>query len=160
MWIVSSQQGQSPTAVTVPAVVPLRRRSTEEKLYLRSTLAVTYQDHPIFGGERKLTTEYYAHTLSASPTLKPSMYSWEWNAAEPTYPHVHVARSEPSAKGLGKLHIPTGRVFYESVLMFLIHDHDVQPAREDWAEVLGDSLHRVMKYSTWGGGGRPGQPGP
>lgn len=153
IWkLTSPPQGGVPSAVTVPTVVPLRRRSSEDRIYLRSTLQVHYQDDPRHQGERKVSTENYAHTVGRSADLKPGMYSWEWSAAEPTYPHVHVGRSDPAFHGLGKLHIPTGRVFFEHVLLFLVNEHDVQPARDDWLEVLGDSLHRVLKYSTWGGG--------
>jgi hypothetical protein len=137
-------------ALTNPPVVPLR--VGESRIYLRSTIQFTYAEHPRFPGEKKAATHQYAHTVGESETLKPQLYSWEWAAAEPTYPHLHLRRSDPAFEGLGKLHIPTGRVFYEDVLRFLIQEHEVEPARDDWDNVLVDTFSRVSTYATWGGG--------
>lgn len=153
-WVVV-REGDLLVARTVPAVVDLRCRSSDNRLYLRSTLQFTYEDDPRFPGERKVSTKDYAHTVASSPELSPQLYSWEWSASEPQYPHVHVRRGDADFKGLGKLHIPTGRVFFEHVLLFLIAEHDVQHVRDDWESALGESLGRVRKYSTWGGGSAP-----
>lgn len=136
-------------AVTVPDVVPLRT-SDDNKLFLRSTIGFKYIAHEQYTGERKVSTLEYAHTVGRTETLKPQLYSWEWSPQKPDYPHVHVRRSDPDFHGLGDLHIPTGRVFFEHVLLFLINEHGVDPVVDDWQEKLGDSLRRVSSYSTWG----------
>lgn len=110
----------------------------------------TYEDHPKFDGERKVGTHGYAHTLAESAELKPQLYSWEWAAAEPVYPHLHLRRSDRAFKGIGKLHIPTGRVFFEDVLLFLISEHDVEPVRDDWESTLTESYRRVVSFASWG----------
>ncbi len=114
-----------------------------------------YSDHPHYPNERKVTTLDYAHTVSRDESLKPQLYSWEWTSSEPMYPHVHVRRSDPNFDGLGKLHVPTGRVFFEHVLLFLILEHGIAPCRDDWRGVLTESFRRVSTFATWGGGPAP-----
>jgi len=151
IWLVSPGGDGVFTALTAPPIVPLR--VDEEKLWLRSTLQFSYVDDLRFGGrERKASTHFYAHTVGETDRLKPQLYSWEWASSEPTYPHLHLRRADPAFHGLGKLHIPTGRVFYEDVLRFLIAEHGVEPAREDWQKALDDSFRRVSNYASWGGG--------
>jgi len=41
---------------------------------------------------------------------------------------------------LPKLHVPTGRVPLELVLWDLIAEWDVKPKRDDWRELLQDSI--------------------
>lgn len=144
------QQGGM-SAFTRPLAVPLKTRPGDS-IHLQSTIRYAYIDHPQFRGERKVSTNFYAHTVGVSEELEPQLYSWEWSSAEPTYPHLHVRRGNIDYRGLGKLHIPTGRIFFEHVLLFLIKEHDVEPARPDWEDVLSVSLRRVSTYSTWGGG--------
>jgi hypothetical protein len=81
-------------------------------LFLRSSLKFDYGDDARHPGERKVNTNLYAHTVGTAERLKPQLYSWEWAAAEPTYPHIHIRRADPGYHGLGKLHIPTERVFF------------------------------------------------
>jgi hypothetical protein len=156
IWTVSPTLDDSGAFIarTNPVEVALRT-SGGGRLYLRSIIRFSYGEHPKFTGERKVFTHEYAHTVGADQSLKPQLYSWEWNTAEPTYPHVHVRRSDPQHKGLGKLHIPTGRVFFEDVLLFLIKEHDVEPQGDNWRMKLSDSLHRVSTYASWGGGVAP-----
>lgn len=151
IWVVSRVPGtDTHNAFTVPEVLPLA--TGDERLFLRSTIQFVYSDHPDYPGERKVSTLLYAHTVGATDTLKPQLYSWEWSSAEPTYPHLHVRRGDPAFRGLGKLHVPTGRVFYEHVLLFMVKEHGVQPARDDWQKVLSENFRRVSAYARWGGG--------
>jgi hypothetical protein len=136
--------------VTNPPAVPLKTDGV--RIFLRSTIQFTYVVDPRHDGERKVSTHEYAHTVGGEETLKPQMYSWEWASAEPTYPHLHLRRSDPAFAGLGKLHIPTGRVFYEDVIRFLMKEHGVVPDRDDWEAVLNESFGRVSTHATWGGG--------
>jgi len=138
------------TALTNPPIVHLR--TPDGRLFLRSTLQFSYVDDLRFKGERKASTHFYAHTVGESDRLRPQLYSWEWASSEPTYPHLHLRRSDPAFHGLGKLHIPTGRVFYEDVLRFLIAEHEVEPVRDDWRDVLNESFRRVSSFASWGGG--------
>lgn len=140
------------SAVTVPSPTLRLQTTSGDPIYLRSTLGFVYVDDERHDGERKVSTKEYAHTVGESETLKPQLYSWEWSESEPRYPHLHVRRANPEFHGLGNFHIPTGRVYFEAVLLFLIQEHDVVTRRDDWLEVLSDSFRRVSTYSTWGGG--------
>ena len=152
-WIVApSLQGDRFNAITVPDVIALNTSGDGPRLFLRSTIQFTFEDNKAYAGERKASTVLYAHTVGAAESLKPQLYSWEWSSVEPVHPHVHVRRGDPDFHGLGKLHIPTGRVFYEHILIFLIAEHDVKTCRADWKAVLDDGFQRVSSYATWGGG--------
>ena len=153
MWRVGPRD-EGFAAFTVPPVVTLRTVGGIP-LYLRSTLEIDYGDHPDFDGERKVNTFSYAHTVGRSDSLKPHFYSWEWAAVEPMYPHVHVRMKDPDYHGLGKLHIPTGRVFFEEILLFPLAEHQVAPQRDDSKAVLEESLRRVLMWSSWGSRQRP-----
>ena len=152
IWLVSPVPGSSDehSAITNPPAIHLKAGNSS--LFLRSTLRFTYVDNERFRGERKVSTCHYAHTVGESEFLKPQLYSWEWASSEPRYPHLHIRRSDPAFHGLGKLHIPTGRVFYEDVLRFLIAEHGVEVARADWQDVLDESFRRVSTFASWGGG--------
>jgi hypothetical protein len=120
-------------------------------IYLRSSIEGECTDDPNHDGERKVTTHRYAHTVGETADLSRQLFSWEWVSTEPTYPHLHLKRSDPLFKGLGKLHIPTGRAFFEDVVRFLIQGHDVKPSRDDWDPVLKECLGQVASNATWGG---------
>lgn len=155
VWNIAPRPDGSWIVFTVPAVIELGCDG-DERLFLRSTIRFVYVDSEKYPREKKVSTLEYAHTVGRTPELKPQLYSWEWNSAEPRYPHVHVRRGDPDHKGLGKLHIATGRVFLETVLLFLADDHGVRWTSENARQGLLDSLDRVMTYSTWGGGALPG----
>lgn len=138
-------------AHTVPSGVLRLKTSKGQRLYVQSWIDFAYSDHPHYAGERKVTTLRYAHRVSDDPAFEAQMFAWEWNSATGHDPHVHVNRGHPEAKGFGKLHIPTGRVFLEQIVAFLVRDLGVVPRRDDWARVLDANLDRVSRFATWGG---------
>lgn len=133
--------GDSWRATTSPTVIRLWDSQHEDALYLRSTIEYAYVDDPKHAGERKVSTLGYAHTVGTDPDMATEMYSWEWQDGASPYPHLHLGR--------GKLHLPTGRVFFEHVLLFLIMDLG-REARDGWEGVLGDHLGRLARHETWG----------
>lgn len=144
------------STVTVPDVLPLKTSAPSDKvstdrLYLRATQRFTYGDHPMYAGDRKVFTEEYIYTLANDEDLADELYSWQWHPAAFPEPHVHVMRGQSGAAGLGKLHIPTGRVAFEQVLKFAILDHGVVPAmdRDQAIAVLDESLRRFQAFRTW-----------
>ena len=151
IWLVAPvlhEPGQW-AAITEPRAVPVWNSTHTERLYFRSTIRFHYGDHPKYSGERKANTDFYAHTVAREEDMSRQLYSWEWDPTAWSWPHVHVDRA--AGGPLGKLHIPTGRVFFENMLIFLIEEHGTQPARTDWKHVLGETLRRVSSFSTWGG---------
>lgn len=138
-------------AFTVPEVVPLRT-SIRESIYLRASQRFTYMDHPDRKGERKVSTLEYAYTLAEDQGLHRQFCSWEWQPAggsASSQPHVHVRRGCPEARGLGKLHIPTGRVAFEQVLEYAMSDHDVVPISADALDGMRESLRRFSTHKSW-----------
>ena len=118
IWLVTPVGGETDTALTNLPVVRLRRSHCSSR-----GPAVDPSVHCIGMicaglGERKVSTQHYArHTVGGrGDGLKPQLYSWEWRSL-PTHipPSADLRRSDPQFHGLGKLHIPTGRVFYEDV---------------------------------------------
>jgi hypothetical protein len=62
--------------------------------------------------------------------------------------HVRASYS-PLGVTLGKLHLPTGRVAFEEVIVCLLNELDVLPARDDWEQVLNETFLRFRTYRTW-----------
>lgn len=138
-------------AFTVPDLVPIPRSDvageTRRPLWLQATQVFTYVDDERYPGERKVRTADYAYTVSNEDHRE--LYSWQWHPSvgDWTLPHVHVHRDLDG--GTGKLHIPTGRVAFEHVLLFLRRDHGMELARDDADAILEDCLDRFMRYRTW-----------
>ncbi len=63
---------------------------------------------------------------------------------------MHIGRAHPRLGELGRLHVPSGRIAFEQVLLFVIDELGVVPAREAAREVLGEVLERFRQYRTWG----------
>ncbi len=137
------------TAFTVPETLALKRQDGS-RLYLRATQRFMYGDHPEFKKERKVVTLGYAYTLSDDESLRPEWFSWQWqsDAAEP---HLHVGRGDPKFGSLGKLHVPTGRVAFEHILLFAIEEQGVVCAigREAAVDQVKDCLRRFVAFRTW-----------
>jgi hypothetical protein len=72
---------------------------------------------------------------------------WQPEGGTRPGPHAHVKRGCPEHRGLGKLHIPTGRVAHEQVLYFLMTDLGAVAVAE--TKGLDDSLRRFRKFKTW-----------
>lgn len=149
-WVVTSERGGvSPAAVTIPSALRLRRGDGE--VYLRSTLSFSYEDDSRYAGERKVTTRDYAHTVSETMDGG-ELFSWQWHPSTANridFPHLHVYRGVRESEGLGKLHIPTGRVAFEQVLLFLIDEMDVDLARADGRSKLDESFRKFKTYRQW-----------
>lgn len=150
-FVLPTGDGVVWNAETRPSPVVLRCGDSG-RLHLWSSLQFEYVDHPDRAGERKVRTCHYAHTVSRDDMSTDEVFSWQWHPLEtgPTYPHLHVHGTELLGQTLHKLHIPTGRVFLEDVLSFLIEDLRVTPASADWRTVLADNLGRVNTHGTWG----------
>jgi hypothetical protein len=139
-------------AVTAPSPVSLHQKDGGT-LYLQAMQRFTFVDHPDFKGERKVSTQEYAYTLSPHDDLRVGLFCWEWNPNSEVWPdpHAHVLRGDPEARGLGKLHLPTGRVALEDVLKFCIVHQGVETIgnHDDAMAGLEDSLRRFRGFATW-----------
>lgn len=111
-----------------------------------------------FEGEWKSSTLEYIYEVRVDPdSVEPSdrvdLFGWHWHPLTTPArlePHMHVRTPYPALGAtLGKLHLPTGRVSFEEVILFLICELGVTPVREDWEEVLAETLMRFKTYRTW-----------
>jgi hypothetical protein len=104
-----------------------------------------------FRGEYKVRTLAYVYKLEVADAGE--LISWHWHpltTPDRPNPHVHITADNPGlGRGLGELHVPTGRVSFEEVARFLIRDLDVQPARDDHLEILAEAEERFRTFRTW-----------
>lgn len=66
--------------------------------------------------------------------------------------HVHVGGVLPGLD-LNKIHVPTGRIAIEDVIVLLVQDFGVK-AKRGWQKALTAERHWFETNQTWGGGGR------
>ncbi len=149
MALGSSAQTRAFVTLSVPAIVAMAR-ADGDPLHLRATQEFHLDDHPQFPGERKVVTDAYAYTLSESPELADELLAWHWQPESGREPHMHIGRAHARLGELGRLHVPSGRIAFEQVLLFVIDELEVVPAREDAKEVLSEVLERFRQYRTWG----------
>ena len=111
-----------------------------------------------FEGEYKARTLEYIYEVRVEPDAisesdRIDLMGWHWHpltTPDRLDPHMHVRAPYPAlGKTLGKLHIPTGRVAFEEVVVFLITELGVLPARADWEKVVEETLARFRTYRTW-----------
>jgi hypothetical protein len=107
-----------------------------------------------FEGEWKARTLAYIYEVRVEGEDEPQLLGWHWHPLETPHraePHVHV-RVEHESLGvpLPKLHLPAGRVAFEELVLLLIRDLGVRPARDDWEAIIEDTWGRFRAFRTWG----------
>lgn len=139
-------------SIVVPEpIIELRRRASDP-LYLTATQTFHFDDDERFAGERKVFTDAYAYTLSDDSAMGSELFAWHWHPdAGREDPHLHVGRRHATHGELGKLHIPSGRIAFEEVLLFAIDELGVEPRPSvDGAKaVLAETLHSFRKFRRW-----------
>lgn len=81
----------------------------------------------------------YFYTLRDLEGQEVVAYHWHPESRSPmTFPHLHLgAGARVGREELQKVHLPTGRVELEDVLLMTIREFGVKPRRDDWREILG-----------------------
>lgn len=140
-------------AQTEPNLIPMRCTSGG-KLYLWTTVQFTFVDDPRRPGCRKVGTRHYSHSIYLDSDAHREVLSWQWHPIEggPTYPHLHVHGGNLGGRSMHKYHLPTGRVFLEDVLLFLLNDELVEPVDPNARSILEANRDRLHRYGTWGTG--------
>jgi hypothetical protein len=137
VWRAAPIGEEMHSAFTIPPVIRLA-----DGLFLRATQSFRYEDDERYEGDRKVGTAQYVYTLAEDEDLTQELFSWQWHPGEWAAPHLHVRMDR-------KLHIPTGRVAFEEVLLFAITDYGIATAKPDAAAILTDILSRFRRYRTW-----------
>jgi hypothetical protein len=99
----------------------------------------------------KAHTTGYSYSVGLVPDEDQARFAWHWHPPDPQYTHGHVYVRDETFGEVGKLHLPTARVFFEHVVAFLIVGLNVQPVDEDWRTVLKDVSDRVKAAASWRG---------
>lgn len=101
------------------------------------------------GREWKASTRQYSYDIAdgSRPVLQ-----WHWHPGTggTDEPHLHVrASDELLGKTARRLHIPSERIAFESVVRFLIAELGVRPLKDDWDDVTRDARARFVRYRSW-----------
>lgn len=64
-------------------------------------------------------------------------------------PHMHVGARPAWARGLKKVHLPTGRIHVEAFIRLLIVELGIRRQRSDWRKVLQRGERRFADRRTW-----------
>lgn len=105
-------------------------------------------------GAWRMPTVEYNYTIwepSLDRTQKPVM-QWHFHPDSGTtkLPHLHVRASETMC-GITtrKLHIPSERVAFESIVRFAVEELGVRPRQYDWEVRIQEALDAFIKFRTW-----------
>lgn len=111
-------------------------------------------DNRFAAGEWKAMTRDYIYTVYEQTADRQlgARSAWHWHPGSggTPDPHIHVhAGDQIFGREVGRLHIPSERVAFESVTMFLVDDLGVRPERADWREITSSALAMFMRFRTW-----------
>ena len=141
-------------------VTPTSRRGRPVQLsngmYLNVELTLRARDT----APRHLVTDRASYTYQAGHGVddpRPLFaYQYDRNAAFP-YPrcHLHVFAAPDDyaqERPFSRLHLPTRRITLEQIVWHLIQEHDVEPRRDDWRQVLWrheEWFRTIQQDRTW-----------
>lgn len=110
--------------------------------------------------EFRLRTVGYWYRLQDQPGVKAkALIRWEYEQnnprnSRPARHHTQAAAKVPVGSAeldLNKLHVPTGRVPFEEVVRFILHDLGASGQSRDWAERLAESEREFYtSFMTYG----------
>lgn len=150
----TNDEGKSALAVSSDPIT-LRRNGDRPRLYLSAgqLFEIIPDPREEFAGEFKSQTLAYIYSLRTTAAAEDELVAWHWHpltTPERPGPHVHVRVDHPAlGHPLPELHIPSGRVSFEDIVVFLVDDLDVRAARNDWREIVNESQERFRRFRTW-----------
>lgn len=102
-------------------------------------------------GPWKTTTAAYVYELQDSDSR--ALLSYHWHPGEGstvTFPHLHLGpAAQLGHRPLATAHLPTNRIALEDMLRLAITEFDVEPLKNDWAEVLSRTEASYDEWRTW-----------
>ena len=99
-------------------------------------------------GNWKVSAVSYVHTVMLDGELAVEFHWHPDDGSNIWYPHIHPRLAGPG-RDQGGIHIPSGRVLIEDVLIFA-HERGAVPLRDDWEQVVSRIKGQVAAESTWG----------
>jgi hypothetical protein len=135
---------------------PLRlRREDGSSVYFTALQNYRLVPDPRYEGEWKTTTLQYNYSIwdrrDRDDAIK-RLLSWHWHpgSGKSDEPHFHSYDGvDVCGRARSGLHVPTGRVAFESVVLFLIDELDCQPLRDEWRKTINDALTVFVRFRTW-----------
>jgi hypothetical protein len=143
----------------------LKNTDGEKTLILSAFIITQIIDSPD-KNKKRLNSREYIYQLSSTPEGKP-LYEFHWHpeqidrtTLEPKklepgenlpfpFPHIHVRITDKSFDNLNKKHIPSGRVAFEDVLLFLFTDCAIKPKKENWSNILQETRESFREAMSW-----------
>jgi hypothetical protein len=135
---------------------PVRFASTKHRkgvyLFADQNFEFVRHDTGAYAGQFKIHTLGYVYTVSLADNIDQGLTFFHWHPRDRQDPHVHLRTDDPNAttaEGVHGLHIPTGRVSFETVVRFLIDEFAVRPA-SGWEKRLEVNEDLFRRHRTWG----------
>jgi hypothetical protein len=121
-------------------------------IFLHATLAFEFErdrreEHR---GRWKVGIREYIYSLRSDRAPEHEFLAWHWHptVARKPEPHAHSKSQHPDIPDFDQLHIPTSRIFFEDILLFL-HEELGATCSEGGAERLKDLRSRTRRWATW-----------
>lgn len=133
------------------ANAPLRivpTRGPSELFFVANQVIETIEDETVDRREYRVHTLGYIYTLAFDEGLTNPLVEWHYHPyAGRADTHVHVTDVEGSPTA--KLHIPTGRTSFESIIRFIISDFRTEDPHDGWEGILEDCERRFQRHRRW-----------
>ena len=145
----TSQAPNEPGILTVNGGKPLRLQSTGPQVDI--TCSISYeirQASDLDDGQWRVSTLSYIHTVTLDEKLAVEFHWHPNDGSNVWYPHIHP-RLAGAGRDRGGMHIPSGRVLIEDVLIFA-HERSAVPFKENWEAVVSRIKQRIAVEATWG----------
>lgn len=145
----TSREPNKPGILTVNRSQPLPLKSTGPQVDI--TCSISYEirqaSDPVDGLWR-VSTLSYIHTVTLDEELAVEFHWHPDDGSNVWYPHIHP-RLAGSGRDRGGMHIPSGRVLIEDVLIFA-HERGAMPLKDDWEGIVSRIKQRIAHEATWG----------
>ena len=145
----TSQEPNEPGILTVNRGKPLSLKAAQRQVDI--TCSISYKIHQEDDAEHrqwKVSTLGYIHTVTLDEELFVDFHWHPDDGSNVWYPHIHP-RFAGSGRDRGGIHIPSGRILIEDVLIFA-HERGAMPLKDDWEAVVSRIKQRVAAESTGG----------
>lgn len=96
------------------------------------------------GNGWRIRVSAYFYAIGQQRGAELITYHWHpQGRGRATGPHLHVnADVQVGARWLGKVHLPTGPIALQDVIVLAIEELDVMPLRDEWDQLLRETRHR------------------
>ena len=145
----TSQAPNESGILTVNGGKPLRLQSTGPRVDI--TCSISYEILQVSdadGGLWRVSALSYIHTVRLDEELAVEFHWHPDDGSNVWYPHIHP-RLAGGGRDWGGMHIPSGRVLIEDVLIFA-HERGAVPLNENWEAVVSRIKQRIAEEATWG----------